>query len=242
MTFGGNAVSRIDTNGAFMKTNDQKPLLDRFIEEIKNNLLYVIVFSVTIIIGILVKFINDLTNLYEFIAPVIGPACVRWGVALLCSIAGGITVRFLIIRHCYEPQFEDNPLQALRKAKRSRASMTQVVLDENLDHYFIYRKKRNQFWIAPTIRYRWMLGAISETTEQDFEKQLINEYDSKESCYASRIFELVEKAVRGGEIEVFWNQGKGDSRVGPIRKKLSMEQLLDKEHSLIPIERERSRE
>ena len=68
MTFGGNAVSRIDTNGAFMKTNDQKPLLDRFIEEIKNNLLYVIVFSVTIIIGILVKFINDLTNLYEFIA------------------------------------------------------------------------------------------------------------------------------------------------------------------------------
>jgi len=221
-----------------MKTNDQKPLSDRFIEKIKNNLLYVIVSFAVIIIGTLVKVIKDLEKLYEFIVRIIDPTCVRWGMALLCLIAVGITIRFLIIRNYYEPQFEDNPLQALRKAKRSRASMTQVVLNENIVHYFIYRRKGNQFWIAPKIKYHWRPSTISGITEQEFEKQLINEYDSKESCYASRIFKVVEKAVREENVEVFWDQGKEGSRVGPIRRNLSSEQLLDKKNSLIPIERE----
>lgn len=192
-------------------------------------------FIITIMVDlhILKQFLEDI----PWIRKIINPLYVWWGLIFICIVVAVATVWSYIIRHFYEPMPTDTPLQALCKARRSKAKMTQVVVDGSSAHYFVYRQKGDHIWVAPEIRYKWLPNLDSGITEQAFNDRLDDYYDSKA---VDRLFESVEKGVKDKLIEVDWYRGKDDYRVGPIRVDRANVKFLA--GSLRPINPEESRD
>jgi hypothetical protein len=127
------------------------------------------------------------------------------------------------LRHKYfEPQLDDNPDVALRKAKRSCASLAPVKKSNDDTNYFVYREKDNLIWLAPKIKCVWNdenqdnLAAFDEELKTAKDKlkytclcRLLNN-----SCYAGTLSKLVsDNSPRN--ITVMW-EGDDTSKRGPL--------------------------
>ena len=106
----------------------------------------------------------------------------------------------------FEPTLEDQPLDALKKAKRSfeakraHKSLKQVRLKDDANHYFIYRKKGEKLWVAPEIRYKWV-AQDSDIEKLEFIRLLNNAFRSNNDPHnVDRLYTLLENNYRQNKI------------------------------------------
>jgi hypothetical protein len=129
-------------------------------------------------------------------------------------------IRPFFMRKYYEPQFEDMPLDALCKAKRSRASLAQVEMDGKPDHYFVYREGANQTWVAPKIKYEFSKGCSEEDKKgfNDKIKECLKKIEKQKPDYdVDKLVRLIREAADTRRIGMWWDSSTSTS-AGPICK------------------------
>ena len=129
-------------------------------------------------------------------------------------LGSGMAIAIIIKPYClrkwYEPQFDDEPLTALRKAKRSTAKLKKIKREGEID-YFIYREKGNLIWVAPQIRYEYVGKNEVKLTE--------NYDNNKKEWDLDKLIKELESAINNKAIKVYWYKDKNRiKKFGPICK------------------------
>lgn len=200
-----------------MKTDDNKNITDKWIDTLNNNKPIAALVLVSSIFAVIVESVHGLKQILEDIPwiknnifKIVDLDYILWGGILVGVLTAAIMIKSFVMRHYFEPQPKDTPLQALHKAKWSEMFgagnsllMRQVRIKDR--DYFVYRQKGDSIWLAPQIVYKTDL----DTTKEAFQDALNHILDSQESKKAGKLFDLVNKfAGDTGDkrIEFFWQR------------------------------------
>jgi hypothetical protein len=97
-----------------------------------------------------------------------------WCGSLVVGVAAALAVAAVprLRRALLEPQSDDSPETALRKAARSLASLAQVSLREGTDpaRYFLFREVGDKVWVAPAVH--WSSAPGEQSAGDAVDKQI----------------------------------------------------------------------